>query len=291
MCCSPSSSRCCVLPEQRTSTRHCRDEILSQGGAVRLSHVASSKTKNPPRGRVLLKLNEADQREWCENPLLIDPLGFCKRPRLAWRLTTWLIAVGPRSCATRSDDQPLSTVINARASFSSHRAWIAQRRARAGATAPSAISGIAVLRCLLLTFHDRATGLCCPSYDAIQKVTGLCRQSVAEALRRLAAVRIVGVVRRLDRVATGGIVRAAATNLYWFTVPAQHVAMPRTPAPQGCPTRMPRRGSAGEIIAAICESTLRSGTNKGGYPMKEYAPAAHDWRARARLGMTKKGVR
>ena len=35
-----------------------------------------------------------------------------------------------------------------------------------------------------LGFHNRASGLCCPSYGALQAATGFCRQSIANALKR-----------------------------------------------------------------------------------------------------------
>lgn len=59
--------------------------------------------------------------------------------------------------------------------------------------------GLAVLHALMFQFLNRATGLCCPSYYALQDVTGLCRQSIACGLARLERTGIVRIVRRLCR--------------------------------------------------------------------------------------------
>jgi hypothetical protein len=59
--------------------------------------------------------------------------------------------------------------------------------------------GLTVLRALLLRFHNRSSGLCCPSYTALQACTGLCRQAIADALARLEHAGIVRIVRRIAR--------------------------------------------------------------------------------------------
>jgi hypothetical protein len=61
--------------------------------------------------------------------------------------------------------------------------------------------GLAVLRALLLRCFNRRTGLCCPSYVALQSITGLCRGSIATALARLEASGNLKIVRRLVRKA------------------------------------------------------------------------------------------
>ena len=58
--------------------------------------------------------------------------------------------------------------------------------------------GLVVLRSLIFKFQGR-TGLLCPSYDAIQAATGLCRQSVAAALARLETAGVLAITRRLVR--------------------------------------------------------------------------------------------
>lgn len=56
--------------------------------------------------------------------------------------------------------------------------------------------GLIVLRCLMLQFLGR-TGRCNPSYDSIIKRTGLCRQSVSNALKRLERAGLIRIMRRL----------------------------------------------------------------------------------------------
>lgn len=149
--------------------------------------------------------------------------------------------------------------------------------------------GLAVLRCLLLSFHNAKSGLCCPSYAAIQSRTGLCRQSVASALRRLVSIGILGVVRRLERVAVEGIVRCQqATNLYRFTMPAGLVpvplVVPRARAPKPVPV-VPHRGSVGELIGAVVarESMAQPGTNKAHTnPLPRPTRGEPDWRGAAK---------
>lgn len=80
------------------------------------------------------------------------------------------------------------------------------------------LPALIVLRCLLMRFHNRKTGLCYPSYSAIQEATGLCRQSIARALANLESARVLRITRRLVRVASeaGGIICRQWSNLYGF---------------------------------------------------------------------------
>lgn len=75
------------------------------------------------------------------------------------------------------------------------------------------LPGLIVLRTLLLKFHG-PQGLCCPSYATLQRQTGLCRQSIATALRKLRALGVVRVTSRLARA--GGSCRQI-TNAYQFS--------------------------------------------------------------------------
>lgn len=59
--------------------------------------------------------------------------------------------------------------------------------------------GLQVLRCLMFGFLNARNGLCCPSYTAIMKRTGLCKSSVAAGLARLERSGIIRIVRRLVR--------------------------------------------------------------------------------------------
>jgi hypothetical protein len=74
-------------------------------------------------------------------------------------------------------------------------------------------SGVQVLRCLLFRFHNASTGQCDPGYTAIQGRTGLCRQAIADAIKRLEATGIICVMRRLVR---DGWRVLQATNAYIF---------------------------------------------------------------------------
>jgi hypothetical protein len=77
-------------------------------------------------------------------------------------------------------------------------------------------SGLRVLRCLLFQFHNASTGQCDPGYTAIQGRTGLCRQAIADAIKRLEATGIICVMRRLSRE---GWRVLQATNAYLFPAP------------------------------------------------------------------------
>ena len=75
-----------------------------------------------------------------------------------------------------------------------------EARTRAKGRQNGAVSriGLTVLRVLIFHFLSRS-GRCFPSYDAIMRATGLCRQSVRNALKRLEAVGLIRVMRRLER--------------------------------------------------------------------------------------------
>jgi len=90
-----------------------------------------------------------------------------------------------------------------------------------------------VMRCLLMRFHNRKSGLCFPSYDAIQEVTGLCRQSIAVALQRLESAGVLKITRRMIRVAgaLGGAICQQCSNLYAFAEPAKQLDLGATTAP------------------------------------------------------------
>lgn len=103
--------------------------------------------------------------------------------------------------------------------------------------------GLAVMRCLLLHFSDRTTGACFPSYDAIQDRTGYCRQTIAQAIRRLERIGVLKIVRRIVRKAVDGVVRVMqATNLYAFApLPARvDLSSLRDPAPRVFPSLLAR---------------------------------------------------
>lgn len=76
------------------------------------------------------------------------------------------------------------------------------------------IPAMIVLRTLLLKFHGQA-GLCCPSYSTLQRATGLCRQSIANAVARLRAAGLLRVTGRLVRTADRF---RQTSNLYSFSL-------------------------------------------------------------------------
>jgi len=53
-----------------------------------------------------------------------------------------------------------------------------------------------LLRCIAFRFLNLAKGCAWPSYDALQAATGLCRQTIADAIKRLEAAGFMFVERR-----------------------------------------------------------------------------------------------
>ena len=49
------------------------------------------------------------------------------------------------------------------------------------------LTGLAVLRALVCGFLRRSDGMCCPSYVQLMAMTGLCKQSIANGIKRLEA--------------------------------------------------------------------------------------------------------
>lgn len=97
--------------------------------------------------------------------------------------------------------------------------------------------GLAVLRALVLQFQNGRSGLCCPSYDALQQATGLCRQSIASGLARLEACGILTVTRRLvrrviDIAGTPRLTAVQSSNLYAFDEPAPTARFLPLPSPK-----------------------------------------------------------
>jgi hypothetical protein len=100
--------------------------------------------------------------------------------------------------------------------------------------------GLAVLKALLLRFHRGPEGLCCPSYTVLQAATGLCRQSIANGLRRLEACGILRITRRLVRetIDGGGFplrICRQGSNLYAVFAPAEDAELLSVRAPAGRP--------------------------------------------------------
>ena len=126
-----------------------------------------------------------------------------------------------------------------------------------------------ILRCLLMLFHNRRTGLCCPSYDTLQQVTGLCRQSISIALQRLESAGVLKITRRMIRVASsvGGAICQQSSNLYAFAEPAGQLDMGR---------QQHRR-----VFVPDLESTRQTVTTTQGFSIKKnWRRARHSHRKR-----------
>ena len=185
-----------------------------------------------------------------------------------------------------------STVLdrNARARLL-HTAEILERATKAHGCRNGLISapGLVVLRTLLLRFQNGATGLCCPSYAAIQKATGLCRQTIATAITKLEAVGILKVTRRLVRFvnAIGVSQCGQGSNLYAFKEPPARLDLGKVGLPfktRRFPARVHEIG--GNYKTPVREKlrwTKEVGFQPGGdEPVR---PQAVDWRERARQAL------
>jgi hypothetical protein len=147
-----------------------------------------------------------------------------------------------------------------------------------------------ILRCLLMGFHSIRTGACFPSYDAIQKATGLCRQSVAAAIARLEAVGILKVTRRLQRYVNeiGVVMCAQASNLYAFAEPQARIDLGPTNLPlmtKRFPARVHVIGS--NYIPIIKEKPLwmkKEGFQGVGAAI--FGNGDRNWRERARAAIS-----
>ena len=72
-------------------------------------------------------------------------------------------------------------------------------------------TGLAVLKALLFGFHNIATGRCDPGFEALARLAGVARSTVAVALARLEAAGLIVRTRRQS-----GAVRF--TNAYAFSL-------------------------------------------------------------------------
>lgn len=129
-------------------------------------------------------------------------------------------------------------------------------------------AGLMVLRVLLFRFMG-ADGRTFPSLDTIAKVTGLCRQTVSNALGRLSRVGLVRVVNRIARARVtrrspihGEVESYVGTlqlsNAYVITPPPGGASL-CAPPPTGRASFPPRRqGVFAQVLAAVKPSLVRS---------------------------------
>jgi hypothetical protein len=61
-------------------------------------------------------------------------------------------------------------------------------------------SGLTLLRKMLFHFIDKKTGQLDPSYKRMKEITGFCKETISQALKRLHAAGILEVQRRIIRV-------------------------------------------------------------------------------------------
>lgn len=154
----------------------------------------------------------------------------------------------------REHSTPLDRNQAARILFLAERLDI-KSKAKGARNGALGLTGLAVLRALLLRFQNRQNGLCMPSYTALQKATGLCRQTVARALSRLADAGIVAWTRRIVRENVGGIVvTRQSSNVYRMQEPSGE---PRQASARSRP--FPTRGP----LAALAAMALRRAESTG----------------------------
>lgn len=146
--------------------------------------------------------------------------------------------------------------------------------------------GLQILRTLLLRFHG-PSGLCCPSIDTLQSVTGLCRQSVVNGLARLEAVGVLKIQRRLQRYRDqlGNLAVRQGTNLYAFRELPALVPIPRVYGAGGNHyPRQSRRQTTGQLQGQVT-GPVAIGVIGAGLPELSSVfkgKPAPDWRKSAR---------
>lgn len=126
---------------------------------------------------------------------------------------------------------------------------------------------VAILRTLLFRYANVRTGLCCPSYDALQRVTGLCRQSIANGLKALEAARVLVVKRGRRRLwyGRGGSVVVQALNQYAFLefspkhLPDVSLNFPKNPRVHAADQNQNRqiKGSLWWLGKGVCDGDWR----------------------------------
>lgn len=135
-------------------------------------------------------------------------------------------------------------------------------------------SALRVLEALIFDFLNYASGRLDPSYESIARKTGLGRSTVAEALKRLKALRVITWLRRCteDHDGAGQYRLRQETNAYGLLPPSQWLGFidPEPPAPPPHPsawgatpplpdvldqaTQARRDGASGAALARILES-------------------------------------
>ena len=142
--------------------------------------------------------------------------------------------------------------------------------------------GLRVLNCLLYRFQNSNSGRCDPSYDALQKMTGLCRGAITKAIDRLEASGLLTVTRRMIRASqavvspiTGRthdcIVVRQISNAYVITepnrvsIPDQCVSATAKPFPRARGLN-PMESALNELFQSIIKPSL-SGSEQSKHPL------------------------
>lgn len=154
---------------------------------------------------------------------------------------------------------------------------------------------VTVLRVLLTRFHNRVTGLCCPSIETLQDATGFCRATIVKAIGILERIGVLGVVRRLVRVldvVTGLVMTRQGSNLYAFReLPAL------IPLPSSSAQPLKRKVFFGRVYGVDRNHINKSITTENTAPSSEEVrgfreeiaarPAPKDWKERARMSFNR----
>jgi hypothetical protein len=121
------------------------------------------------------------------------------------------------------------------------------------------LTGLLLLKTLAFRFFNSARGAAWPSYDTLVKTTGLCRQTIARAIRRLEMAGVLDVSRRAGWIG-GRLVRE--TNVYRLrgAVPA-HESLPggREELTPSLPSAGPRKESELDAALAALGEAIRKG--------------------------------
>lgn len=157
------------------------------------------------------------------------------------------------------------------------------------------LATLAVLRCLLLRFHNAGNGRCCPSYDALQGATGFCRETIARAIERLEAAGVLVVTRRLVRVFcqnSGTALVRQGSNIYAFRDLPARVPLKLSSKSWRIGATKPRVYGTDGKYKAITDIAENSPLALKARPMPEWlskpsVPCDADWRTKARAMFSK----
>lgn len=150
------------------------------------------------------------------------------------------------------------------------------------------LTGLAVLKALIFTFMGRG-GLTCPSYTALQRATGLCRQTIARALDRLERAGIIKRIQRIvrERIVDQGrelVVARQGSNLYAFAAPEMAGPWPSLLNRRDLTKDRTRKGLGSRKQADPAPQQRRSGSiaDLAAVITKKWASCQPDWRVQAR---------